>query len=425
MFSVTNNSCDDKILVGDNVTKTLMIIGAGAEQVPAYELAKARGFKVIGTDLNPDAPGLKIADYGLYVSTKDAQSTANAAEQFNKLQKIDGVMTIANDVPFTVALVAQRLALNSISLDAAICASDKLVMKRKFLKHGVECPWFSEISSLGELEQVVRDTPRQSYVLKPVDGSGARGVILIDESTDLEWAFNESTSWGRSGSLIIERFVEGLQLSTESFILNGKCFTPGISERNYSRLNDFRPYIIEDGGTIPAQIEPSLRDKLTSYFEGASAMGIYRGLVKGDIVIDKNGQPMIIELAARLSGGWFSTHQIPATTGVNLVNAVMSESLGIPVVESELEETRSRATAIRYFFPPEGEIIAIDGLDQLKNSPGVLKYGLFRDVGDFQPKVLMHPDRFGYVLVEASSREEAVTLVDRAMSKLKIQVRKV
>ena len=91
------------------MTKTLMIIGAGAEQVPAYELAKARGFKVIGTDLNPNAPGLKIADYALYVSTKDAQSTANAAEQFNKLQKIDGVMTIANDVPFTVAIVSEEL----------------------------------------------------------------------------------------------------------------------------------------------------------------------------------------------------------------------------------------------------------------------------------------------------------------------------
>ena len=158
---------------------------------------------------------------------------------------------------------------------------------------------------------------------------------------------------------------------------------------------------------------------------GASAMGIDKGLVKGDIVIDKNGQPMIIELAARLSGGWFSTHQIPVATGVNLVNAVMSEALGIPVAESELGETKSRATAIRYFFPPEGEILSIDGLDEIQNSPGVIKWGLFRGVGDFQPKVLMHPDRFGYVLVEASNRDEAITLVEKAMSKLKIEIKKV
>ena len=45
---------------------------------------------------------------------------------------------------------------------------------------------------------------------------------------------------------------------------------------------------------------------------------------------------MIIELAARLSGGWLSTHQIPAATGVDLVNAVMSEALSIEVSEEEL-----------------------------------------------------------------------------------------
>ena len=405
-------------------TKTLMIIGASAEQVPAYELAKARGFKVIGTDWNPNAPGLKIADYALYVSSKDAQSTATAAEQFNKLQKIDGVMTIANDVPFTVAMVAQKLGLNSISLDAAVCASDKLAMKNKFLEYGVACPWFSEIFSINELKQAVHDISDQSYVLKPVDGSGARGVILVDENTDLDWAFEESMSWGQSGVLIIEKYIEGLQLSTESFILNGKCFTPGVSERNYSRLNEFRPYMIEDGGTIPAQIGAPLKEKITSLIlRGASALGIDKGLVKGDIVIDQNGQPLIIELAARLSGGWFSSHQIPLATGVNLVSAVMSESLGIPVIESEFEESKSRATAIRYFFPPEGEILAIDGLDEIMNTPGVIKCGLFRGVGDFQPKVLMHPDRFGYVLVEASNREEAITLVEQAMRKLKIKIK--
>ena len=92
-------------------------------------------------------------------------------------------------------------------------------------------------------------------------------------------------------------------------------------------------------------------------------------------------------------------------------------------MESEFEESKSRATAIRYFFPPEGEILAIDGLDEIKNSRGVIKCGLFRGVGDFQPKVVKHPDRFGYVLVEASNRNEAVILVEQAMRKLKIKIK--
>lgn len=401
-----------------------MIIGGGVEQIPAYERAKNRGFRVVGTDIDPNAPALELADYVLIVSTKDAEGSVSAAMEFNKIHKIDGVMTIANDVPYTVALVAHSLGLPSITLKAAKLAADKLLMKHAFRESGVACPWYSEVTSVIELNEVTTDRDQQSYVIKPVDGSGARGVLIIDHTTDIEWAYEEAVRWGKSGGVIVEKFIRGVQISSESFILKGKCYTPALSERNYSRLDEFRPYIIEDGGTIPALINDSLKEKISNLIlRGALAMGIERGIVKGDLVIDEHGEPLIIELAARLSGGWFSTHQIPAATGVDLVDAVMSDSLGLPVKEDDFSIKRTRSTAIRYFFPPEGEILSIKGLDELKASAGVMKSGVFRSVGDFQPKVLMHPDRFGYVLVEAENRNEAVTLVEQAMSKLQIEVK--
>lgn len=403
-----------------------MIVGAGIEQIPAYERARDRGFQILGTDINPNAPALRLADHILIVSTKDAEATALEAEKFNQIHSISGVMTIANDVPGTVALVAERLGLPSIRLDSARLSTDKLLMKDAFVRHGVACPWYSEASNASDLESMTADRSHQKYVIKPIDGSGARGVMVIDGQTDIQKIFSESAAWGKSGRLIVEKFVPGLQISSESFILNGKCFTPALAERNYARLNQFAPSIIEDGGTIPAVISPLLQEKISDLIlRGALAMGIDRGLVKGDLVVTDNGEPLIIELAARLSGGWFSTHQIPSATGVDLVNVVISEALGIPIKERDLISKWNRATAIRYFFPPEGEILSIDGLDEIKDSPGVIKCGLFRGVGDFQPKVLMHPDRFGYVLVEASNRDEAITLVEKAMSKLKIEIKKV
>jgi biotin carboxylase len=401
-----------------------MIVGAGIEQIPAYERARDRGFQILGTDINPKAPALRLADHILIVSTKDAEATALEAEKFNQIHSISGVITIANDVPGTVALVAERLGLPSIRLDSARLATDKLLMKDAFVRHGVACPWYSEVSSASDLEAMTADRSHQKYVIKPIDGSGSRGVMVIDSQTDIKKIFSESASWGKSGRLIVEKFIPGLQISSESFILNGKCFTPALAERNYARLNQFAPSIIEDGGTIPAVISPRLQEKISDLIlRAALAIGIDRGLVKGDLVVTENDEPLIIELAARLSGGWFSTHQIPSATGVDFVNVVISEALGIPVKESDLISKWNRATAIRYFFPPEGEILAIDGLDEIKNSPGVIKYGLFRGVGDFQPKVLMHPDRFGYVLAEASNREEAITLVEQAMCKLKIKIK--
>ena len=363
-----------------------MIVGGGIEQIPAYHLAKKRGFNVLGTDINLDAPALKFADYVLHASSKDAEDTAAKAINFNKKIKIDGVMTIANDVPYTVALVAEELNLPSISKKAALIATDKLLMKNTlkntFKTSGISCPWFSEVTSAEELKSIINKQKHEKYVIKPIDGSGARGVLLIDSTADLEWAYEESRRWGLSGKIIIEKFEEGMQLSTESFILNNKCFTPAFAERNYSRLDQFSPYIIEDGGTIPALVDKKLKKKISQLvLDGANAMGITRGIVKGDLVINKDGEPLIIELAARLSGGWLSTHQIPATTGVDLVNAVMSEALGIPITENELKPSKDKATAIRYFFPKKGRITSIDGIDEMKNSNGVIKFGIFREVG--------------------------------------------
>ena len=127
------------MLMGECILdKTLMIIGGGVEQIPAYLAAKRRGLHVVGTDMSCDAPGLSYADHRLHVSTRDSAATTLAAIAFNRSHHIDGVMTIANDVPYTVACVANALGLPSISLDAAMCVSDKQLMKERFFE---ACGW--------------------------------------------------------------------------------------------------------------------------------------------------------------------------------------------------------------------------------------------------------------------------------------------
>jgi biotin carboxylase len=413
----------DSAQEGVSVTQTLLIIGAGVEQVPAYERAKARGFTVVGSDGNPNAPALAYADHTIIASTRDAEESVLAATTFHQTHPIHGVMTIANDVPYTVARVAHALKLRGISLEAAECASNKLKMKEHFAQAGVACPWFQEITSLEELQALLLKHPGERYVLKPIDGRGARGVLVLTERSNLAWAFKESTQWGDSGRLMLEKFIPGLQLSTETFLLDGKCYTPAISERNYARLEQFAPYVIEDGGTLPALLSKDQRIAIDNLIlRGAAAMGIHHGIVKGDLVINPEGEPMIIELAARLSGGWFATHQIPDASGVDLVNAVISDALSLPVTPAELTPTRHRANAIRFWFPEPGLIQDITGEAQLTEIPGYQAHQLYRHVGETQPLIRCHPDRFGYVIISAETREEVLKRADQAVACVKITV---
>ena len=92
------------------MNKLLMIIGGGVEQVPVHKRAKERGFSILGTDIDPNAPALKLADYVLQVSTKNPEETASRAKKFNK-EKKRRCYDNQNDVPHIVATVAEMLNL--------------------------------------------------------------------------------------------------------------------------------------------------------------------------------------------------------------------------------------------------------------------------------------------------------------------------
>jgi biotin carboxylase len=100
------------------------------------------------------------------------------------------------------------------------------------------------------------------------------------------------------------------------------------------------------------------------------ALGIMTGNVKGDLVVSR-GKPYVIELAARASGGYFCTREIPLNTGVDFIGAVIKLALGEHVDPAELEPKRQTPIVQRYAFPAPGRVMRIAGLDEARRVAGV------------------------------------------------------
>ena len=83
--------------------------------------------------------------------------------------------------------------------------------------------------------------------------------------------------------------------------------------------------MIEDGGELPTRHDPAPIADVVQ--RAAASLGVRDGVVKGDIVIH-DGRPHVIELAARLSGGYLCTHEIPLSTGVDFVGCAIRVALG-------------------------------------------------------------------------------------------------
>ena len=403
------------------MTRTLLIVSGGAEALPGIRLAKRMGLHVVVSDGSPKAPGLAEADDRLIASTYDVAATVDAAREYSRVVRpLDGVVCVAADVPVTVASVAEALHLPGIPVESARLAADKIAMKNRFVERGIAVPWFVEIGGASELRAAVADRGLP-LVIKPVDSRGARGVLLLVAGVDLDWAFGHAREWSPTGRVMVEEYLPGPQISTESLLLDGVGHTPGFCDRNYEYLDRFSPWIIENGGHQPSVLSDEDQEAVADLAVRAGlALGIRTGIVKGDMVLTPNG-PKVIEVAARLSGGWFSTDQIPLATGVDLVGAAIRVSLGDAVAPEDLAPAYHHGVAIRYFFPHPGRVIAITGADRYRDASWVHRMGFAVGLGDVVEAPTNHTRRAGFVITSGATRDEAVARAVEVVNAVQIE----
>lgn len=403
--------------------KTIWIVSGGSEAVPGIRRAREMGLYVVVSDGNPKAPGAFLADDFVMASTYDVNATVEAAKRYHREKRpVDGVISVAADVPLTVAAVAAALGLPGIPLETAQLASDKLAMKQRFAEKNIPIPWFQAVDSSAHLRELVgqRGLP---LVSKPVDSRGARGVLRLSENVDLGWAFQQARDNSPTGRVMVEEYLAGPQISTESLLLPSAAYTLGFSDRNYEFLDRFSPYIIENGGEQPSILSTPDQEAVKRCAEAAGrAMGIEAGIAKGDMVLTSEG-PKVIEIAARLSGGWFSTDQIPLATGVDLVGAAIRVALGESPSDEELTPRQQQGVAIRYFFPEPGMITAIHNVEKARQIPGVYKLDFFLGPGEMVESVTNHTQRCGYVIASGVDRSEAVSRAADVISTVRIETR--
>ena len=101
--------------------KKIMILGASILQLPAIEIAKKIGLQPVVIDMNSEAVGFKVEGViKEVISTIDTPAIVEAA----KRNKIDGIMTLATDMPIrSVAAVAKEMRLVGIDEKTAIKAT--------------------------------------------------------------------------------------------------------------------------------------------------------------------------------------------------------------------------------------------------------------------------------------------------------------
>jgi biotin carboxylase len=394
--------------------KKLMILGASILQLPAILKAKEMGLQVLVVDMDKNAVGFNNADVCLQYSTLDIPTVVEVAKKYN----VDGIMTLASDMPMrTVAAVAAALNIVGISEETALKATNKGLMRETLKKHNVPIPTFFRVNTYSEFLNSVRQL-RGKIIVKPADNSGSRGVYLLNENYDKEsvdYAFNYTKKFSRGGEIVVEEYMEGPEVSVETLCVDGEVHIIAITDK----LTSGAPNFVEMGHSQPSMLPKDTIENIAKVTTAAiKAIGILDGPAHTEIIVTNTG-PKIVELGARLGGDNITTHLVPLSTGIDMVNCCIEIALGN---KPHLERKNTRGTAIRYFETKPGKIIEITGVDKAKNLAAIKQITFVKGVGDYVSEINSSSDRIGFVITQAEDVETAIDICNKAKDLIQIRM---
>lgn len=395
--------------------RRLLVLGGSRQAAEGLRQLKELGLEIVLCDFDLKAPGMAFANHFIDASVYHVEDCLPKVTAFHEQRPLDGVMCLACDVPHVVARLAAELGLPGLPIEVADRAIDKLAMKRKFALNGIAIPKFWEVESVAQLA-ALQTHEAGHLVVKPVDSRGSKGVSRLSASGSADWAFEYARENSPTGRVMAEQYLDGPQVSTESVVINGVAVTPALSDRSYEFLDRYYPFIVENGGDMPSSLPDATVDAIRNLVNAAAAsLGITNGVVKGDIVVHNN-EPHVIELAARLSGGYYCTHQIPLSTGVHLVQACARQALGESLHSEDWQAKRSDHVSTRWKMVAPGRVVEVPNCAEIMNMPGVCVFEHWLSAGDIIQEAQNAAASVAMVQAVGATTAEAVARAEAALA---------
>jgi biotin carboxylase len=272
-------------------------------------------------------------------------------------------------------------------------------------------------------------------VLKPVDGSGSADVHIVAGTHDAELAWKAMDAAGYREA-IAEEYLDGPLATVESFSVNGRHLTLGMTEET---IND---HLVEIGVTAPPRVigphEATIRQLAVRLLD---AIGVTDGPSHTEFVITDAG-PRLMETHNRMAGLGIP-EVVRRAYGIDVNRLFLGAPLGLTDLPTEPPALLGGA-ALRVFTPNPGTITAIEGLDKLAGfgavvrrvPPGTRAFGfpgLYEEMADAELGVLLPMNvgdtvvpvrtgwdiRMGLVIASGADARQAIDRCEQVLDTVK------
>jgi biotin carboxylase len=363
--------------------KRLLVLGGIRLHCEVIRVAQKMGVEVYVTDYNEptQSPGKLIADKHFMVSTTDTHAVVELIQH----ERIDGVLVgYVDSLLPDYAEICKKASLPCYATREQFeLFSNKHKFKKLMRKYDI--PVIEEYTltpalSEGELHKI-----QYLVMVKPVDSSGSRGICVCSNNNELHKAYANALAFSKTGEVLIERFVQGMEVTVFFLMQDGEVYLTAAGNRHTKKNQGEDIIALPVAYTYPAKILTNYKQEV---YPKVRQMLQDAGVRNGMLFIqclNENGVLYAYDLGLRLTG--------------SLENIILSSICGFDPMEMMIHHalTGSMGASIankvnpylygKYgwnisFLMAPGKIARLEGLEDIQKTPGVLRTVISHDVGD-------------------------------------------
>lgn len=354
----------------------------------------------------------KDIDTLVVLDTNDEAALLGTALRLHRQRGFAGVLPGFEFYVPVAARIAARLGLPGLAVDSVAKVRDKALMRRQIEAAGLRTPRYAAVATAAELTDAAAAVGFPC-VLKPTDSAGSIHVSRVDDLAELEHAYHQLThdhrldlGRGLDGRVLLEEYLDGPEVSVEGYVSGGRVTVVAVTRK----LLGPEPYFVELGHVVQAELEPAVRRAVEAYATAAvAALQVTVGPFHCELRLP-GGEPVLIELGARL-GGDRIPDLVAVATGIPLAHLAVAAHTGLDPQEVPLGSPRAKYAGIHFFTAPgPAGYRAVHGLDRLRARPEVLEAELQLPPGHAVPAAHDFRGRIGHVLYATDSYADALEL---------------
>lgn len=387
-----------------------MVLGAGIYQVPLIKKAKELGYRVIVCSIPGNYPGFLFADKAYYTDTTDKEGCLKIAIK----EKIKAVCTSGTDVAIpTLGYIVDTLGLTGPSEKSSVSASNKLLMKEAFAKHGVSTANFTVADDVESCIKAVNETGLPC-IIKVVDSSGSRGIEIVNSIREVADTYARVMPYTRKPYVIVEKYLQGMEIGAQALVYDGKViFVMTHSDDIYMGSTGVP---VGHSAPLSEKLYDDVNERVREEIEKAvRALGIDNSAINADLII-MNNKPYVLEIGARC-GATCLAELVSIYYGVDYYEVLIRTATGTLNPEIFAKCGKEQPATVQLVTSDKNGIF--DGHVPQISHPDLVDYSLDCQQGEHIRKFHVGPDRIGHIIVKGNSVKEAKEIAYQILSQIK------